>query len=61
LTPDERLRDVAAVLARGLRRLRDRGMLAADLPPLSVEKDSAESSRNGLEVPAGTVLSVHRS
>lgn len=60
LTPDERRHELAAILAAGLRRLRDRHVLYAaggDVPP--AESAPTESSQDCLEVPAKTVLSVH--
>ncbi len=60
MTPDERRRELAAILAAGLRRLRDRHVLYAadgDVPP--AESAPTESSQDCLEVPAKTVLSVH--
>ncbi len=60
MTPDERRLELAAILAAGLRQLRDRHVLYAadgDAPP--AESVPAESSQDCLEVPAKTVLSVH--
>ena len=58
LTPDRRLRELAALLAAGLRRLRTRPSLSpsAGRPP-GPEK-SLESRRDCLELPGETVLSV---
>ena len=59
LAPRERFEEVAAILAAGLRRLRDR----VALPPTPDEqpgpRNPAESLQDCLEVPAKTVLSVH--
>lgn len=55
LAPDERLREVASILAAGVLRLRQR----AALPTHDAQKKSPESSAAGLEVPDETVLSVH--
>jgi hypothetical protein len=55
LTPEDRLRGVAAVLAVGLRRLRD----ARLAPPLCPSEKERESVADGLELPAETRLSVH--
>jgi hypothetical protein len=54
LSPDERFREVAAILASGVRRLRDRAALAAEVD----QKNLPKSSPDGLEVPAETRLSV---
>ncbi|MEX0678375.1 MAG: hypothetical protein WD063_14940 [Pirellulales bacterium] len=55
LSPDERLREAAAILASGVLRLRQR----AALPPEKTLKNPAELPAAGLEVPDETVLSVH--
>lgn len=55
LWPDERLREVAAILAAGVLRLRQR----AALPPEKAPEKPAELPAAGLEVPEETVLSVH--
>jgi hypothetical protein len=55
LTPDERLREVATILAAGVLRLRQRAALPTD----DAQKKPAELSAAGLEVPEETVLSVH--
>ena len=55
LSPDERLREAAAILAAGVLRLRQR----AALPPETTLENLAELPAAGLEVPAETVLSVH--
>lgn len=54
LSPDERLREAAAILAAGVLRLRQR----AALPPEKAPEIAAGSSPDGLEVPAETRLSV---
>ena len=54
LSPDERLREAAAILATGVLRLRQR----AALPTEKGRKNPVESSSDGLEVPAETRLSV---
>ena len=59
LTPDDRLREVAAVLARGLVRLHDRPG-PGDAVEQPAAKNPPDSSPNCLELPAGTVLSVTR-
>ena len=58
LTPEDRLRQVAAVLARGLLRLHTPSAAAgpAEHPG---PKNPPESSPNCLELPAETVLSGH--
>ena len=55
LTPDERLREVASILAIGVLRLRQRAALPTD----DRQKKSPELNAAGLEVPDETVLSVH--
>lgn len=55
LTSDERLREVASILAAGVLRLRRRAALPTD----DSRKQSAKSSAAGLEVSNETVLSVH--
>ncbi len=52
LPSDQRFREIAAILAAGLMRLRQRTALPA------LEKDP-ELPPQGLEVPGETVLSVH--
>ncbi|QDU28842.1 hypothetical protein ETAA8_39470 [Anatilimnocola aggregata] len=56
LTPDQRRLEVAQLLARGLLRLRQRRRLSGNPMPDNIP---LESSAEGLEVPAETVLSVH--
>jgi len=55
ITPDERLREVASILAAGVLRLRQRVALPTD----DAQKNLAEMPVAGLEVPDETVLSVH--
>jgi hypothetical protein len=70
MTADQRLREVAAILAAGLLRLRDRAALPTD--PLAFRplprgegrgaggpENLSETGPDGLEVPSETVLSVH--
>jgi hypothetical protein len=70
MTADERLREVASILAAGILRLHSRAALPADpltLRPLpqgegwgeGSPKSLPESGPDRLEVPAETVLSVH--
>jgi hypothetical protein len=59
LTPDERLRAVAAILADGLLRLRARAALPSDPGEHPASKNQPELGRNCLEVSEETVLSVH--
>ena len=59
LTPDERLAEVAGILAAGVLRLHTRMALSPDVAGLSGRKNLAESAAPGLEVPDETVLSVH--
>ena len=55
LTPDERFREVATILAAGVLRLRQRAALPTD----DRQGKPPESSTAGLEVLHETVLSVH--
>ena len=55
LTPDERLREVASILAIGVLRLRQRAALPTD----DANKKPVDFPAAGLEVPDETVLSVH--
>jgi hypothetical protein len=55
LTPDERRREVAAILAAGLRRLRDRAALTSSSPP----GNPSETGENSLEAVPENPLSVH--
>jgi hypothetical protein len=59
LTADERLRELAALLARGLLRLRDRRLLPDAASPHPLPEKTPESASNCLELPGETVLSVH--
>jgi hypothetical protein len=56
LTAEQRLKQVAAILARGVRRYRNRLRRSASRP----EKEVPESSPAGLEVPGNPRLSVSR-
>jgi len=58
LTPDDRLREVAAVFAGGLLRLQARP-IAAEAAEQGGPKNPPDSSPNCLEFSRGTVLSVH--
>jgi len=55
LTPDQRRRELAGLLARGLRRLRDRAALAGD--PTSA--NPSEASETTLEAVPDKSLTVH--
>jgi hypothetical protein len=55
MTPDERRREVAAILAAGLRRLRDRSALTSE-PASENPPDTAETP---LEAVPENPLSVH--
>jgi hypothetical protein len=55
LPPDERLREVASILAAGVLRLRQRAALPTD----DVQKNPAELPAAGLEDSEKTVLTVH--
>ena len=60
MTPDERLTEVAAILAEGVRRLRRRAAVSMPDGPLIRPVESADSGGNGLEVPSETRLHGHR-
>jgi hypothetical protein len=55
ITPTERVRAIAHILATGILRLRAR----AALPPVSAPQILSESAPNSLEVSCETVLNVH--
>jgi len=57
LAPAERFREVAAILAAGVRRLRDRAALSIDH---AAPENPAENLETRLEVSSETVLSVQR-
>ena len=59
LTPDERLTEVASILAAGILRLHTRAALPEDVAEHSAPENPADSGSPGLEVPGETVLSVH--
>ena len=56
LTPDQRLAEVASILAVGILRLHTRAAIPVGDPG---QEDLAESGRDRLELPSKTVLSVH--
>ena len=60
MTPEERLAEVAAILAEGVLRLRRRQAVAAPEAPLIHHVESEESAGNGLEVPSETRLHGQR-
>jgi len=57
LTPDQRRRELVAILAAGVLRLRQRRLRAGE--PAAPPDTSPKSSAAGLDVGAETVLSVH--
>lgn len=59
VTPDERLSEVASILAAGVLRLCARTLPASDAPKHSAPKNPEESASSCLEVLDETVLSVH--
>ena len=59
LSPSDRVRELAALFATALLRLRDRHALAADPPPALPPEILPNSSPNPLEVLDETRLSVH--
>jgi hypothetical protein len=60
LSPEDRRREVARILARGLRRLCRRAPSDHVSPPLAGPKNLSECRSNCLEVAPETVLSVTR-
>lgn len=58
LTPQDRLREVARLLAAGVLRLLDRPARAATLAGQPAPENLAEETRDCLELPGETVLSV---
>jgi hypothetical protein len=58
LTPDERLQEIAGILAAGILRLRSRAALPTESDEQSGRPNSRESDQDCLEVPGDTVLSV---
>ena len=59
LSPAERLRRVAAILAAGILRLHARAALASDMDQNVCPEKPPKSTRNCLEVSRETMLSVH--
>jgi hypothetical protein len=59
LTPDERLAEVASILAAGVLRLHARAALPDDAGSQSAPENLTESVSSCLEVSDETVLSVH--
>jgi hypothetical protein len=59
LTADERFREVARILAAGVRRLRPRTETPADHGQSLNPENPADSSRDCLELPGHSRLSVH--
>jgi hypothetical protein len=59
MTADERLREVAAILAAGLLRLRSRAALPIDPGQVPSPENPPETGQDRLEVRPETVLSVH--
>ena len=60
LTPDERLAEVAGILATSVLRLHTRVALSFDVASRLAPKNLAESGTSCLEVSEETVLSVHK-
>ncbi|MFN4260886.1 MAG: hypothetical protein ACK4RK_16445 [Gemmataceae bacterium] len=59
LTPQDRFREIAVLLATGMLRLRDRAALAADPDEYSAPENPEKTGDSCLELPGETVLSVH--
>jgi len=60
LTPEQRLAEVAAILATGVLRLRRRCALPATPPPVGNLQNPQESGEPGLELRGQTRLHVQR-
>jgi hypothetical protein len=61
MTADQRLREVAAILAAGVLRLHSRAALSINPGQDRKPENSPKSAPDCLEVSGQTVLSVHRS
>lgn len=59
LTPDQRLAEVASILAVGVLRLHMRAAIPDDAGQIPVPENLGKSDSPGLAVPSETVLSVH--
>ncbi len=59
VTSDERLAEVAGILAAGILRLHTRTALSPDATAPSTSENPTKSATPSLEVPDETVLSVH--
>ena len=59
LTPDQRLAEVASILAAGVLRLHTRAAIPDTPEQLLAPGNLGKSDSPGLEVPGETVLSVH--
>jgi hypothetical protein len=59
LTPDERARELARILSRGVLRLRDGGALPAPRDGLPAPENPSESSPNCLELSPPASVTVH--
>jgi hypothetical protein len=59
LLPDQRRRELAELLARGLRRLCEARRIAADTSTSETPQNPTEIIANCLAIPGETVLSVH--
>jgi len=60
MTPEERIAEVAAILAEGIRRLRQRGVAAAVSGDGSMAGNPQESGQNGLDGCTRTSPHGHR-
>jgi hypothetical protein len=59
ISPEERLRQIASILAAGVRALRDRAALSANPGDISASDNFLESRPNCLESGGDSRLSVH--
>jgi len=59
LTPDQRLSEVARILATGVLRLQSRAALPDNASEVPAQKNVEDSAPSCLELSAETVLSVH--
>ena len=59
LTPEDRFREIAAIFAIALLRLRERAALGSDAPAHPASENLSQASTEPLEVSAETSVTVH--
>ena len=59
LSPDQRRRELSAILARGVLRLKQRRATRGEPAAQTLSEKPLETGHDHLEVPGETVLSVH--